>query len=212
MNQSQSNQKPEQRHEEDLLLNHEYDGILEYDNPLPGWWIWLFIGSIIFCLPYVMWYHLGQGASVLEKYEHELAAYNEALLQQFGLLEGDQATLLKHMEDQVALASMAPLFKGKCAQCHRADGSGDIGPNLTDESWIHGKLITDIPPIIQQGVLDKGMPAWASKLSQTEIVLLSSYVAALRNHPIVPPAGKEAQGTPIEPWPTQETVLDASSE
>ena len=201
MNTTQTNQEPPERPlDEDRLLDHEYDGIMEYDNPLPGWWKGIFIGSIIFCIPYVMWYHLGQGASIEENYERELAAYQEAVLQQYGLLEDDQATILKYMADEGAMASMASLFKGKCAQCHRADGSGDIGPNLTDASWIHVKVIADISPILRAGIPDKGMPAWGSKLSQTEIVLLSSYVAYLRSRPIEPPAGKAAQGTPIEPW------------
>ena len=203
MSESQASRESEPLSEEELLLDHEYDGIREYDNPLPGWWIWLFIGSILFCLPYVMWYHLGQGDSIDALYNKELAAYNESVLRQFGLLEDDQATLLKTMEDEAALASMAPLFKGKCAQCHRADGSGDIGPNLTDDSWLHVGQLTDIPSILRNGVPEKGMPAWGAKFSQTQIVLLSSYVAKLRSHPIKPPAGKGPQGEPIAPWPTE---------
>jgi cytochrome c oxidase cbb3-type subunit 3 len=96
------------------------------------------------------------------------------------------------------MTGMAGLFRGKCAQCHLADGSGNVGPNLTDDSWINVRTVTDIPKLLQEGVVTKGMPAWGDQLTETQIVLLSSYVAQLSRNPV---AGKEPQGDPIPPWP-----------
>jgi len=194
---TQENQAPEHDFDHDLLLDHEYDGIKEYDNPLPGWWVWCFAITIIFCVPYTMWYHFGKGLSIWDKYDNEVTAYNESIFARYGTLEADQETILRFMNDDDALRSAESIFKGKCAQCHLADGSGDVGPNLTDTSWLSVKQITDIPRIITKGLPDKEMPEWGSKLTQTEIVLLSSYVAQLQNHPV---AGKVAEGESIPPW------------
>jgi cytochrome c oxidase cbb3-type subunit 3 len=183
--------------ERDRVFDHEYDGIREYDNPMPAWWVWIFAASIIFCFPYVMWYHLGAGPSIHDGYEGELAAYAAQLLETYGELEPDAPTILSFMDDDVAMAGMASLFKSKCAQCHLADGSGSVGPNLTDDSWINVKTLTDIPNVITTGVDKKGMPRWGDTLTKTQIVLISSYVARLRGHPV---PGKAPQGEIIPPW------------
>jgi cytochrome c oxidase cbb3-type subunit 3 len=187
----------------DELLDHDFDGIREYDNPLPGWWVWLFIGTIIFCVPYVMWYHLGKGDSIHEAYDADLVAYQEALIAQFGDLTGDEATIIEKMNDAGAMAAMAGSFKAKCARCHKADGSGIVGPNLTDEYWLNVKNVEDIYTILTEGLVSKGMPAWSNEFTDTQRVLLSSYVAKMRETPL---AGKEPQGEAIAPWPTLEEL------
>ncbi|MCA9290725.1 MAG: c-type cytochrome [Phycisphaerales bacterium] len=187
--------------DESLVLDHEYDGIREYDNPLPGWWVWIFALSIVYAVPYFMWYHMGDGASIEQNYEAELAAYAEHLIATYGELEPDEATILHYMNDETAMVGMAGLFKGKCAQCHLADGRGNVGPNLTDHAYKNVKVITDIPDIITNGVIAKGMPEWGSALSKTQIVLLSAYVAHLRGMNV--PGGKapEPEARVIDPWP-----------
>lgn len=185
--------------ERDKLFDHEYDGIREYDNPMPKWWVYLFLLSILFFFPYVVYYHFGQGDSIHDSLEAEIAAYAEQLLATYGELEPDEATLLEYMDNDVAMTGMAGLFRGKCAQCHLADGSGNVGPNLTDDTWIHVRVLTDIPTVLDTGVVTKGMPAWGDQLTETQIVLLSSYVAQLRRNPV---AGKAPQGDPVPPWPT----------
>ncbi|MBT8484100.1 MAG: cytochrome C oxidase Cbb3 [Phycisphaerales bacterium] len=183
---------------DDRLLDHEYDGIREFDNPLPGWWVWIFVGSILICFPYVMWYHLGEGSSVHDAYEAELAAYAEQLMATYGELTADDATIRSYMDDDIAMSGMARLFRSKCAQCHMADGSGNIGPNLTDDAWLHVTELADIAQVVRAGVPDKGMTAWEGRLSETQIVLVSAYVAQLSRNPI---GGKPPQGDVVDPWP-----------
>ncbi len=183
---------------EPLLMTHEYDGIREFDNPLPGWWRALFWISILFCGPYALWYHFGNGVSIQGEYQQELADQADRLIQTYGKLTPDEKTLLRFMDDKIAMAGMGALFRAKCAQCHNADGSGNVGPNLTDDSWINVKTLTDLPTVIANGVAAKGMPSWKGQLADTQIVLLGSYVAQLRLHPV---AGKAPQGNPIPAWP-----------
>ncbi|MCP3903919.1 MAG: cytochrome C oxidase Cbb3 [Planctomycetes bacterium] len=182
----------------DKLFEHEYDGIREYDNPMPGWWVAIFWLTILFAFPYITWYHVGKGDSVHDNYEAELAAYAQQLLATYGELEADEPTILRFMDDSVAMTGMASLFKSKCTQCHLADGSGNVGPNLTDDHWINVKTLTDIYSVINEGVIAKGMPEWQGKLTDTEIVLLSAYVAQLRRNPL---PDKAPQGDPIAAWP-----------
>lgn len=188
---------------EDRLMSHSYDGIMEYDNPMPGWWVWMFTASIIFCVPYVMWYHLGAGPSIYEKLDAELAAYDEFLLDLYGELEPDEETILHYAGDEAAMKAMGGVFDGKCALCHNKDGGGggNAGANLTDDSWIHVATITDIAEVLTNGRPVQGMPAWKDQLTETQIVLLSSYVAHLQKYPVPPPGGKEPQGERVEPWP-----------
>ncbi len=185
----------------DLLLEHEYDGILEYDNPLPGWWVWTFIATIVFCLPYVTWYHFGDGLSIWEKLDRDMGAKAEADQQKYGNLKGDRDTIVEYMDSEKAMSSMASIFESKCALCHLNRGQGSVGPNLTDDVWISIQNVTDLPPFITDGAPTKGMPEWGSKLSESEIVLMSSYIAQLGRGYIAPPFGKDPQGEPIEDWP-----------
>ncbi|UCD75939.1 MAG: c-type cytochrome [Phycisphaerales bacterium] len=205
---TEQEQQSQQHPDRDRLTGHDYDGIEEYDNPLPGWWVWLFTLTIIFAIPYVMWYHLGAGPSIQDNLDAEVEAYGAQLLAIYGDLQPDAPTILDLRSDQAAMAGMAGLFKGKCAQCHVADGSGDVGPNLTDDYWINVRDVTDIATVLTQGVVAKGMPAWDRQLTQTQIVLLSAYVAQLRDNPVA--GGKAPQGEFVEPWPqtTIEIVVD----
>lgn len=184
--------------EQDRIFDHEYDGIREYDNPMPRWWVWLFVLTVVIAFPYILYYHFGSGLSIHDQLDAEIAAYAEQLMATYGDLEPTEATLVEYMNNDVAMTGMAGLFKGKCSQCHLADGSGNVGPNLTDDSWLHVDQITDIPEVLKNGVVTKGMPAWGDRLTETEIVLLSSYVARLRKNPL---PGKAPEGETIEEWP-----------
>jgi cytochrome c oxidase cbb3-type subunit 3 len=184
----------------DRLFDHDFDGIQEYDNPLPGWWTWTFVATIALAFPYVLYYHFGDGPSVHDALAAEREAYAQKLLATYGELAPDEPTLIRYMGDDVAMTGMAPLFKGRCATCHLADGSGNVGPNLTDEHWIDVRQIGDLPRVIGEGVVTKGMPAWKDTLTPTQIVLLSSYVARLRDRPV---SGKSPQGDVVPPWPRE---------
>ncbi len=198
--------------ERDKLFDHEYDGIREYDNPMPGWWVWLFILTVLFAYPYVLHYHFGKGPSLEENLEKEIEAYANMLMAQYGELEPTRATILEYKENETAMIGMAGLFKGRCAQCHLADGSGNVGPNLTDDHWKNVEKVTDIPDIIRNGLVSLGMPAWGDRLTETQIVLLSSYVAGLRENPV---AGKAPEGDALPAWseiPEPEATADAEAE
>lgn len=182
---------------EENLLDHEYDGIREYDNPLPAWWTWTWIATIVFCFPYVMWYHLGEGPSIQENLQQEQAAFAAQMVERYGELEADPATIAKFMRDEVAMAGMDNEFQANCARCHGSNAGGLSGPNLTDDSWLHVEQVTDIVDVLRTGVLEKGMPSWDGVLTDTQLVLMAAYVAQLRDDPV---SGKAPQGTPQPPW------------
>ncbi|QDU66784.1 cbb3-type cytochrome c oxidase N-terminal domain-containing protein [Engelhardtia mirabilis] len=193
--------------ENELLLDHEYDGIREYDNPLPAWWVYTWLATVLICFPYVAWFHGAEGRTIQDQYEQELTDFAQAMIATYGDLDADQDTILRYMQDDVAMAGMASQFKGKCATCHRADGSGNVGPNLTDDSWINVTKVEDIVGVIRNGVPAKGMTAWGGTFSDTQLVLMAAYVASLRLHPV---DGKAPQGNEIAPWPELAPTANAS--
>lgn len=181
------------------LMDHEYDGIQEYDNPLPRWWNWIFAGSILFSFAYVTWYHVGTGPSVEEKYQAEVAAYVERLLAALGEIQADDATIVRFMGNEDWMTAMSGAFVGNCSQCHAADGGGGIGPNLTDDRYKNVKTPQDIFNAISDGVAGTSMPAWKDRLREPQIILLASYVASLRG--TSPANGTAPEGDIAPPWP-----------
>jgi cytochrome c oxidase cbb3-type subunit 3 len=184
-------------------LGHSYDGIQEYDNPLPGWWKWLFWLSIAFCPFYLMYFHSGAaGRSVDDQY---LASETENTKKQYaeiGDLASDQATMVKYLKEPKWVGVGQSIFKANCVSCHAADGGGNVGPNLCDESFKHIKGLPDILKVINEGVAGGAMPAWGKRFSHKNgVVLVSVYVASLRGtKPAVP---KAPDGSPIPPWPSE---------
>lgn len=176
------------------LLEHDYDGIQEYDNPLPGWWLATFYGAIIFSVFYVGYYHFGPGLHPMEELAQNLkemqAAKNAQIKAEPELTE---AELLAIFGDSNKQAAGKIIFAEKCASCHMADGGGSIGPNLTDNFWIHGKgTLSDILKVVGDGVAEKGMPPWKAMLKKEE--LLSAVVYAKSLHGKKPANPKEPQG------------------
>lgn len=197
----------------DDFFKHDHDGITEYDNPLPGWWTWLFVLSIFFSLGYVAYYHIGVGPSVEDKYQAEVTAYFEKQLAALGELKGDDQTIVRLMQNEDLMNAMGGLFRGNCAQCHRDDGGGNIGPNLTDEQWKNVKTPADLFTVIQNGIPGTSMPAWGQRLREPQIIILSAYVASIRGSD--PQNPKAAEGSRIAPWPTPEELgidMDAGTE
>jgi len=184
--------------DQDILIEgHSYDGIMEYDNPLPGWWKWLFILCILFAIPYTIWYHVMDGNTVYDHYAQDEAAKSARLAAQ-PKVETNNAALLALLKDPAALEAGKVIFGASCAACHTADGGGLVGPNLCDEQWIHVKTIADIPTVVETGVLEKGMTPWKGILSPQQIAQVSAYVASLRG--TTPANPKAAQGEVIPPW------------
>jgi cytochrome c oxidase cbb3-type subunit 3 len=174
------------------LLGHAYDGIQEYDNPMPAWWLWIFWVTIAFTPVYIVHYHFGQGGLIKAEYEADLAVWNEAeaaRAMESGVV--DEATLTALMSDAGTVAAGEALFKASCVACHGDQGEGKIGPNLTDDYWIHGGSLMQIHRTIDQGVPEKGMLAWGKTLPPEDVRRLTAYVGTLRGLglPGLPPQG-----------------------
>lgn len=179
-----------------LIKGHKYDGIQEYDNPMPGWWLWLFWGTILFSVVYVLGIHV---FDFVDTYEDDLAesladlneirhAYAEAN----PTLQIDEATLAKMVGNPDMMAAGAEHYAAQCAACHGDQGQGLIGPNLTDAYWIHGATNMDIYRVLTEGVITQGMPAWDGVYSPEERAELVAFVQSLVG--TNPPAAKEPQG------------------
>jgi cytochrome c oxidase cbb3-type subunit 3 len=169
---------------EPLLLDHEVDGIRELDNKLPRWWVWLFFFTIIFAAVYLVYYHvLGAGDLMLAEYQKEMKAGDALKGAAMARFETDIATLQPSKDPEV-LARGKKTFLTLCAPCHRADGGGLVGPNLTDEYWIHGDKFSDNVKTIWNGVPEKGMITWKNTLKPKEVYEVASYIYTLRGtHP-----------------------------
>ena len=170
--------------EESILMDHDYDGIRELDNSLPPWWLWLFYTTIIFGVVYIFNYHILKTSDLqIEEYEKsmaiadaQVAAYVKEHVPQINM---DDLTALT---DEKSLSAGKSIFekKGNCFTCHKKDGGGLIGPNLTDDSWIYGNDIKTIFHTIKDGT-DKGMPPMGgASLSPVEIQQVASYILTLK--------------------------------
>ncbi|MBI2406930.1 MAG: c-type cytochrome [Gemmatimonadetes bacterium] len=176
---------------QDHLLEHSYDGIQEYDNPLPTWWKWVFYATIL-VVPIYLWdpMGIGVGPGKVKAYEEQMAAFNAAHPKSAGTYTDDQ--LVAFAKDPAKVEAGKVVFTSYCAACHRPDGGGMIGPNLTDDFWIHGGKPTDIMKTVVDGVLAKGMPNWGKVLKPDQIEGAVAYVQTL--HGTNPPNPKEPQG------------------
>jgi cytochrome c oxidase cbb3-type subunit 3 len=181
--------------EDTILLDHNYDGIRELDNHLPPWWKWLFYLSIVFAVVYMLGYHvIGNMPLPEEEYNNEMAIANEAALLRLAnapVENIDQSNVVL-VEDPEQLALGKKVYMSNCSQCHKDLGEGGIGPNLTDEYWIHGGSIGEIFTTIKVGIPAKGMISWASILSPTQMQNVTSYIVTLKG--TNPPNAKAPQG------------------
>ncbi len=189
------------REEEDRLLDHKYDGIQEYDNPLPGWWTLILWGTIVWAVLYFFNFipGLGQGKGRIANYQADstaAAAKYGTAEQQAAKAAGaiDVSLVLADLKDPAKIAAGKAIFldPSKCVTCHVADGGGLIGPNLTDDFWIHGATPKDILTTITNGVPDKGMLTWGPILGPEKCAEVAAYVVTL--HGTKPAKPKEPQG------------------
>ena len=187
----------------DRLLPHAQDGIEEYDNPLPGWWVWIFWATIVFSVGYWAWYQMGPGPSVIAVYETEM---REAAARQPAAPAAGAVTdqFLRALEkNPAALAKGKEIFSTRCVPCHGDRGQGIVGPNLTDDYWLHGGRPSEIYHTITEGVPEKGMVPWKTQFSPEEIQSVTAFVLTLRGtHPPnpKPPEGQKvaADGSPTK--------------
>ncbi|MFT4739055.1 MAG: cytochrome c oxidase cbb3-type subunit 3 [Paraglaciecola sp.] len=192
--------------EEDVLTDHEYDGIRELDNRLPPWWTAMFYATIVFGIAYLLHFMiLGTGPSQDEEYVIEMAEAEEQIqIYQSSLALSIDENSVTFTEDPVALADGEKIFISQCAACHANDGGGGIGPNMTDEYWIHGGSINDIFSIIKNGVAQKGMISWKAQLTPEQMQNVSSYILTLQGS--TPASPKDPQG---ELYETEEKKVTA---
>jgi len=184
--------------EEEVLTDHEYDGIRELDNNLPPWWTTLFYATIAFSVVYLVYYHvLDMGPLQEEEYQIQMANA-EAALEEFRAEKAEEGELIDEenvniVTDESTLAEAGRIYMQYCSACHGNEGQGGVGPNLTDNYWIHGGSVQDIFNTIKYGVPEKGMIAWQGQLSPEQMQGLSSYIL----ESLVgtnPPNPKESQG------------------
>ena len=174
---------------------HTYDGIEEYDNRLPRWWLVTLYGTVVFALFY--WFHyqvLHTGPSIAESYEHSVVADRRAAAdraRRAGAMT-DEA-LVSLSRDPATVQTGRGVFAQSCVACHATNGGGGIGPNLTDGAWLHGTRPTQILRTVNEGVLTKGMPAWGPQLGLDRVQSVVAYVLTLRDTNV--PGGRSPQGT-----------------
>ncbi len=179
-----------------LLADHEYDGIQELDNDLPPWWKWLFYITIVFGIIYLLklWVFKSDDLDQNKEYEMEMAKVANLPSQQ-----ADAASFeIKVLTDAASIAAGKEIYDKNCAVCHTADGGGLVGPNFTDDYWIHGNTIDDMFKIVTDGVLDKGMTPFKDQLPPQKRLEVLGYIITL--HGTTPANPKAPQGEKMD-WP-----------
>lgn len=180
--------------EADIMLQHAHDGIFELDNRLPPWWVSMFYATIVFSFGYIIYYHFsGTEHGQLLEYKQamrdlEIVRYEAADRQANSVNENSVTTL----KDQASIDAGKGIFIGKCAACHGQKGEGTVGPNMTDDYWVHGGSIKNIFKTVKYGVPDKGMISWTGQLKPSEMQEVASYILTLRG--TNPPNPKAPQG------------------
>ncbi|ANH81328.1 hypothetical protein A8C56_10330 [Niabella ginsenosidivorans] len=179
--------------EHNLDVGHSYDGIRELDNPTPPWFSVAFIASILFGLGYLWRYHVAHAApNQYEEYEIAVTKGNLRVAE-YLKTKGDavnEQTVV--MLDAAGIEAGKKLFVNNCTACHGNAGQGGVGPNLTDDYWLHGGAIGSVFHTIKFGVVEKGMMSWKDVFSAQQIAELASYIKSL--HGTNPPGAKEPQG------------------
>lgn len=174
---------------------HVYDGILEADRSLPRWWLGILFGTMAFgAVYYVVYQALKIEPTPAVAYREEAAAKasaEAARMRSMGTVSAE--SLLAMAKDPATVAQGKEVFVSTCSACHRADGGGAIGPNLTDKFWLHGGGPAQIYATVRDGVTTKGMPAWGPQLGEERVRAAAAYVLTLKGTNVA--GGKAAQGT-----------------
>lgn len=196
--------------ESDIMLDHDYDGIKELDNVLPPWWVNLFIATTIFAVIYLFRFHVMNDYTQEQEFEQEVELANLEIAKHKLTSPKEEVTLadVTMLTDAASLAKGKEIFTNACAACHKPDGGGIVGPNLTDEFWINGGGIKNVFKVIAEGSPNNAsMVAWAKTLGTTEVQKVASYVLTLQG---TKPAGaKPAEG---EKWvETADAAVPATS-
>lgn len=179
--------------EADILLDHDYDGIKELDNSLPPWWKYGFYITIGIAFIYLLNFHvLGIGLNPTQEYNAEMehARIKKEIYEANNKDRIDENNV--PMADADGIKAGQRLFEANCVACHLKDGGGNVGPNLTDDYWLHKGSLNDIYATIKLGYPDKGMQSWSSQFTPKEISFLTGYIKTLKG--TKPAAPKAQQG------------------
>jgi cytochrome c oxidase cbb3-type subunit 3 len=187
---------------EDKVL-HELDGIKEYDNPMPGWLMAIWWGSLLFAAAYLIFYALSFGEGSMEA-EYRQATQQavtavDAYFEANPLVPPSPAQLLAGAANPSVLEAGRARFTRTCAACHGEQAQGLIGPNLTDDRWIHGGTVEQIFQSVAKGWPAKGMPPWGRALKPEELTALVSYVRSIQGSN--PPNARAPEGDRVVPEP-----------
>ncbi len=183
--------------EETVLLDHDYDGIHELDNHLPPWWKWLFYATIVWGFIYYLVYHVFDALPLMQE-EYAIVMEDAKVAREAMMaLEGNNIdeNNVEFSDAADVLANGKAIYDRECVACHAPEGQGLIGPNFTDNYYIHGGSINDIFKTIKYGVPQKGMISWQSKLTPSDMRDVGSFIMTLRGKtPQNPPAPKGPEG------------------
>ena len=202
--------------EDEIILDHNYDGIRELDNVLPPWWVYMFYVTILFGLVYLVRFHIvGDYTQALE-YENEVAeakiAIEEYKKNAKDLVDVNTVEVLTDASD---VAAGEKIFTANCVVCHMADGGGGIGPNLTDNYWILGGGIKNVFRTISEGGRDgKGMVAWKNSLKPAEMAQVASYILQFQGTTAANPKAPEGDIwiDPDAPAPAEEAPMEQAKD
>jgi len=186
-------QRPSVDDEQKLLLDHDFDGIKELNNKIPPWFMAIFYATMIWAVIYMVDFHvLGSGNVQEDEYAEEvqIAEMEREILNRSGSLVNEETVVV--LKDDIAIASGKEIFVKNCAACHGMGGEGLVGPNFTDDYWIHGGGIKNVFKIVKYGVPQKGMISWQTQLDPTQMQEVSSYILSLRG--TTPPNQKGPEG------------------
>ncbi|MEZ5145542.1 MAG: cbb3-type cytochrome c oxidase N-terminal domain-containing protein [Bacteroidales bacterium] len=181
---------------ERLIKDHEYDGIKELDNDLPPWWKWLFYITIVFGIVYMirLWVLDSDDLYQIREYDAAMAeAKDNAASQPTAQFE------IKVLTDDASLANGKETWDKICQVCHLYDGGGLVGPNMTDNYWIHGNTVEDMFNTVTNGVIEKGMIPYKDQLSPTQRLEVISFIIE-KLHGTTPANPKAPQGEEMA-WP-----------
>jgi cytochrome c oxidase cbb3-type subunit III len=176
-----------------LIKGHVYDGIYELDNDLPPWWKWLFYLSILFAIIYLVRLFFFNAPDLIQEQE-----YQKEMAQAVSASPQAADFQLVVLNDEASLTAGKDIWINNCAACHLANGAGIVGPNMTDDYWIHGNSLESMYHIVEVGVIEKGMIGYKDMLSPTQRLQVISYMITL--HGTNPENPKEQQGELLD-WP-----------
>lgn len=190
MSNEQEPKKPED------ITDVVFDNIKEQDNNLPKWWLWLFYITIAWGIFYVAYYQFGPGLQpherlALEMKEHEKVMETVKEAEKVAEATAEKVDYLALAKSETNVAHGREVFVAKCVACHADKGEGLVGPNLTDEYWIHGGSLDNIVHVVENGVIEKGMLAWKGVLKKDELEDVIAYVWSIKNTNV---AGKAPEG------------------